>query len=455
MAGPRTLPDGRPAPDVAPDEEILDQQDLRQIADALRAGKHVGLSSDGKVHVFENTDGTPGMDATSEAFIEDHLGEVRSFLQLGFSASIHPDGRIWGHSADDKFKFQTDEVVALTDADRAEIRTFVARGADVAITPDGTVQFTQHPGLPVRTLAEADAVMEFIAQETASGRLAQQAAEGRGLVISGNRFRGEDLQPRYVDAPDIPGIRLPDPVPEPDAGGGDAPTVPTAPAPARTDAEEADRLARYADDLAERARLVRQAAEAAARGDEAESNRLLDQSRIELVEEPADLVPEAPAPTLVVPPSPRPVPDPPHVPTEQGPSGLPGRGGRPAGEFDGPIGAIDGTSDGTRVAAASEVTAADDVTGAADVTGATEVIGAGDVPASALEPGPAAEPVTDGGDLGFDATVEPEPEAPAFREPEPVVAAAETDFSSSSDFADAAVDDLAPADDLATDALDA
>lgn len=480
MAG-RTLPDGRPVPDGAPDADILDQQDLRQIADALRAGKHVGLSSDGKVHVFDNTDGTPPIDAASETFVESKLGEVRSFLQQGFNVSINPDGRIWGHSADDKFKFQTDEVVALTDADRAEIRSFVASGADVAILPDGTLQFTQHPGEPTRTLREADAVMDFLAQETASGRLASEAAAGRGLIISGNPFRGEDLQPRYVQAPDIPGIQLPDPAPDDTTAGADGtddPVPATSAAPPRSDAEEAQDLQDYAVDLATRARLAQEAAAAAARGDEVEANRLLEQSRIELVDAPADLVPEATPPTLVIPPTPRPEPDPPHVPTERSPSDLPSRPGRPAGEFDGPIGAVDAPADGTGVATANDGTGTGDITGAEgvaaastddvglgdDVTGVTGVIGAGDIPASALEPAPAAvEPPAGPGDLGLDATAfdaeaEPPTDAPAFAEPDPApVAAADTDFSSSSDFGDvgAAVDADVPADDLGTDGIDA
>jgi hypothetical protein len=203
----RTLPDGRPAPATAPDADILDDADLRGIRDALREGKKVGIGSDGKIHVFATPEGDP-IDIASETFIEGKLGEVRSLLQLGFNATLHPSGEILANSNDGRFKYQADETVALTAADRDGIRRMIVGGADVGITPDGTIQFTQPMGGAKRSLNQADRVMAELDRQISNGRVAAEAAAGRGLTISGRDDGAMEFG--FQDAPRIPGFALPE-----------------------------------------------------------------------------------------------------------------------------------------------------------------------------------------------------------------------------------------------------
>jgi hypothetical protein len=203
----RTLPDGRPAPPTAPDAELLDDADLRGIRDALRQGKKVGLGSDGKIHVFDTPEGDP-IDIASETFIEGKLGEVRSLLQHGFNATLHPSGEISANSHDGRFMYQADEAVALTAADRDGIRRMLVGGADVGITPDGTIQFSQAIGATTRSLNQADRVMAELDRQISSGRVASEAAAGRGLTISAREDGAVEFG--YQDAPRIPGFALPE-----------------------------------------------------------------------------------------------------------------------------------------------------------------------------------------------------------------------------------------------------
>ena len=203
----RTLPDGRPAPATAPDADLLDDADLRGIRDALREGKKVGLSSDGKIHVFDTPEGPP-IDIASETFIEAKLGEIRSLLQHGFNATLHPSGEINANSHDGKFNYQADETVALTATDRDTIRRMIVGGADVGITPDGTIQYSQRAGVAIRSLNQADRVMAELDRQITTGQVAAEAAAGRGLTISG-RDDGS-MEFGYQDAPRIPGFTLPE-----------------------------------------------------------------------------------------------------------------------------------------------------------------------------------------------------------------------------------------------------
>jgi hypothetical protein len=203
----RTLPDGRPVPPTAPDADILDDADLRGIRDALREGKKVGLSADGKIHVFPTPEGDP-IDLPSETFIESKLGEVRSLLQHGFNATLHPSGEINANSHDGKFNYQADETVGLTDTDRSTIRRMIVGGAEVGITPDGTIQYSQRLGVATRSLNQADRVMAELDRQISSGQLATEAAAGRGLTISGRDDGGMEFG--YQDAPRIAGFALPE-----------------------------------------------------------------------------------------------------------------------------------------------------------------------------------------------------------------------------------------------------
>ena len=203
----RTLPDGRPAPPTAPDAELLDDADMRGVRDALRQGKKVGLSADGKIHVFDTPEGDP-IDIASETFIEAKLGEVRSLLQMGFNATLHPSGEISANSHDGRFQYQADETVALTAADRDVIRRMLVAGSDVGITPDGTIQFSQAMGGTRRSLNQADRVMAELDRQISTGRVTSEAAAGRGLTMSGREDGAIEFG--FQDTPRIPGLALPE-----------------------------------------------------------------------------------------------------------------------------------------------------------------------------------------------------------------------------------------------------
>ena len=79
---------------TAPKDVIGDDGDLRQMRDALRAGKRVVLAPDGHVYVASDADKTAPMTEAQETFIESKLGQVIEMARQGYGVSVSPDGTI-------------------------------------------------------------------------------------------------------------------------------------------------------------------------------------------------------------------------------------------------------------------------------------------------------------------------------------------------------------------------
>ena len=221
MADRLHLPDGRPAPDAAPLEDILDHGDLTKMRQALVQGHSVSLGPNGQVYVHQDLDGA--WNSHSQAFIESKLGDMKGFIARGFSVEINPRGVVNARSADGKFEYHSDLHPDPMGTDREYIRDAVKSGANVAILPDGTVQVT-HDGAPPRPYADyVDRVMAQLDSEVNTGRLGQQASEGNAFVITAD---GDITNFHYQQGPQsTPAIRFPLPG-EPDplaAANGTAP----------------------------------------------------------------------------------------------------------------------------------------------------------------------------------------------------------------------------------------
>ena len=76
---------------TAPKDVIGDDGDLRQMRDALRAGKRVVLAPDGHVYVASDADKTAPMTEAQETFIEAKLGRVKRLVGIGPPGA---DGRL-------------------------------------------------------------------------------------------------------------------------------------------------------------------------------------------------------------------------------------------------------------------------------------------------------------------------------------------------------------------------
>ena len=123
---------------TAPRDVIGDQDDLRQMRDALRAGKHVTLSYDGKVYVSQDV--TAPMTPGQEQFIESKLGHVIELARSGYGVSVHPNGSISADRADHLSKVLYDPDLDLSEQQRLLIQRGISEGAQVRVHSDGRVE---------------------------------------------------------------------------------------------------------------------------------------------------------------------------------------------------------------------------------------------------------------------------------------------------------------------------
>lgn len=140
----------RHAPATAPPDVILDEDDMTEIRDALRAGHGVGLSGDGKVYTNHKLagdhepDGSP-MTGAQQAYVEGRLGDVRNLVREGWNVSIKPDGRILANppgNSHDRYFAGPDRTIDAEEM--AWIDSAIRSGHMVHVYPDRSVLVVEH-----------------------------------------------------------------------------------------------------------------------------------------------------------------------------------------------------------------------------------------------------------------------------------------------------------------------
>ncbi len=242
----RTLPDGRPAPDTAPDSALLDHDDLATMYKALREGNAVGLSSDGHVFIDSNHPAPP-IDIADQRFVEGKLAEMKGMLEMGFLVKVHPDGSITANSTDNSFQYRADAHHELTADDRAFVHDSLVGGGNIGIRPDGTIEVNYPPGAERRQYVDdVDRIMNELDNQISSGKLGDAARSGSGLVIAAGENGATQFEYRVQPPSTAPAIPFP-------ADARD-PMDPTAPAAMQDEAKQ----------LTDRAEAIRATSPAAA-----------------------------------------------------------------------------------------------------------------------------------------------------------------------------------------------
>ncbi len=192
--------------DTAPKDVIGDDGDLRQMHDALRAGKRVTLSYDGKVYV--SSDATSPMSEAQENFIESKLGHVIELARQGYGVTVAPDGSISADRADHLSKVLSDPDPALSEQQRLLIQRGVSEGAMVRVHSDGRVEYFLAKDAVPPPADQVTRLQAAIDAEISSGRLLTSMQNGE--TLSANPDGSLDYRRT------APG---PDPVQFPEEGG--------------------------------------------------------------------------------------------------------------------------------------------------------------------------------------------------------------------------------------------
>jgi hypothetical protein len=165
---------------TAPKDVIGDDGDLREMRDALRAGKRVTLAHDG--HVYVGTEaGTPMSDA-DESWIESKLGHVIEMARQGYGVSVSPDGSISADRADHLAKARYDNDPGFNEQDIILIKTGIQDGALVRLHTDGHIEYFLPKDAVKPSAADAARLQTFIDEEISSGRLEQAWKNGETLA---------------------------------------------------------------------------------------------------------------------------------------------------------------------------------------------------------------------------------------------------------------------------------
>jgi hypothetical protein len=291
----RTLPDGRPAPDTAPDSALLDHDDLATMYKALREGNAVGLSSDGHVFIDRNNPAPP-IDIADQHYVEGKLAEMKGMLQMGFMVKVRPDGSITANSNDNSFQYRADPHHELGSDDRAFIHDSLVGGANVAIRPDGTIEVNYPQGAQRRQYVDdVDRIMNELDNQIRSGKLGEAARAGSGLVIAAGENGATQFEYRVQPPSTAPPIAFPADTRDPMDPTGPAAMQDEAKqltdraaairetSPAMADAmdKRAQALNDAADHLNEANRLRTEAGNSAHRGYADEAQRIEEQSASE------------------------------------------------------------------------------------------------------------------------------------------------------------------------------
>ena len=191
---------------TAPREVIGDDGDLRQMRDALRAGKSVTLAYDGKVYVSPTAG--PAMTPAHEQFIESKLGHVVELARSGYGVSVRPDGTISADRADHLSKVLYDPDLELSEQQRLLIQRGVSEGGQVRVHSDGRVEYFLAKDASRPDPAQVARLQQAVDAEISSGRLLEALRAGE--TLSANPDGSLD----YVRT--APG---PDPIEFPEDGG--------------------------------------------------------------------------------------------------------------------------------------------------------------------------------------------------------------------------------------------
>jgi hypothetical protein len=194
---------------TAPKDVIGDDGDLRQMRDALRAGKRVTLSYDGKVYV--SADATTPMSEANENFIESKLGHVIELARQGYGVSVAPDGSISADRADHLSKVLYDPDPALSEQQRLLIQRGVSEGAMVRVHSDGRVEYFLAKDAVPPPADQVTRLQAAIDEEISSGRLLTSMQNGE--TLSANPDGSLDYRQTAAG---------PDPVQFPEEGGAAA-----------------------------------------------------------------------------------------------------------------------------------------------------------------------------------------------------------------------------------------
>ena len=191
--------------DTAPKDTIGDDGDLRQMRDALRAGKTVTLAYDGKVYI--SPEAKAPMTEAHENFIESKLGHVIELARQGYGVTVHPDGEISADRADHLSKVMYDPDPALSEQQRGLLELGVSQGAQVRVHSDGRVEYFLAKDAVAPRGDQAAELRAWVKAEIDSGRLGTAMQNGETMSINPNGSVD------YVHT--APG---PDPVQFPDGG---------------------------------------------------------------------------------------------------------------------------------------------------------------------------------------------------------------------------------------------
>ena len=192
---------------TAPKDVIGDDGDLRQMRDALRAGKRVVLAPDGHVYVAADADKTTPMTEAQETFIEAKLGQVIEMARQGYGVSVSPDGTIAAERMDHKARVRLDMDKGFNEQERMLIQQAVSDGALVRLHPDGRVEYFQPNDAKPPTGEHARDMERVIAEEISSGRLAKAWQDGETLAVQPD---GSIVYQRVAEGP--PAVEFPEDV---------------------------------------------------------------------------------------------------------------------------------------------------------------------------------------------------------------------------------------------------
>src|SRR5262245_39451836 len=192
--------------DTAPKDTIGDDGDLRQMRDALRAGKTVTLAYDGKVYI--SADAATPMTEAHENFIESKLGHVIELARQGYGVTVHPEGEISADRADHLSKVMYDPDPALSEQQRGLLELGVSQGAQVRVHSDGRVEYFLAKDAVAPSPDQAAELRAWVKTEIDSGRLATAMQGGETMSVNPNGSVD------YIQT--APG---PDPVQFPEEGG--------------------------------------------------------------------------------------------------------------------------------------------------------------------------------------------------------------------------------------------
>jgi hypothetical protein len=167
---------------TAPKDTIGDDGDLREMREALRAGKTVTLAYDGKVYV--SPDAKAPMTEAHESFIESKLGHVIELARQGYGVTVRSNGEIFADRADHLSKVMYDPDPALSEQQRGLIQLGVREGAQVRVHSDGRVEYFLAKDAKPPPADEAAKLQTWVDDEIASGRMGVALQKGETMSLN-------------------------------------------------------------------------------------------------------------------------------------------------------------------------------------------------------------------------------------------------------------------------------